>query len=355
MARIAILPGDGVGPEVVAEAVRVLQVASGIEGLTLGWDVWDLGADRYLETGQTITEEEFHTLSEDYDAILLGALGDPRVPSNVHARDILLGLRFRLDLYVNYRPCRVIEPSLSPLKARSGGELDVAIFRENTEGIYLGLGGTSKAGTPDEVAVEEDLNTWKGVERIIRAAFRFARERDRTRVTLVDKANAMTHAGRLWRRAFEEVGDEFPEIEREASYVDAVAMDLIRRPGHYDVIVTSNLFGDILSDLAAALTGGLGMAPSANIHPGEHALFEPVHGSAPDIAGKGIANPMGAILCVALLLEHLGQDDPARELEDAVAAAVREGKTTADLGGDLDTAEVGAWIADRFGSRLEER
>jgi 3-isopropylmalate dehydrogenase len=354
MARIAILPGDGVGPEVVAEAVRVMEVASGIEGLTLGSDIWDLGADRYLETGQTITEEEFRTLSEDYDAILLGALGDPRVPSNVHARDILLGLRFRLDLYVNYRPCRVLEPSLSPLKARSGGGLDVAIFRENTEGIYLGLGGTSKAGTPDEVAVEQDLNTWKGVERIIRAAFQFARDRNRTRVTLVDKANAMTHAGRLWRRAFEEVGDEFPEVEREAAYVDAVAMDLIRRPGHYDVVVTSNLFGDILSDLAAALTGGLGMAPSANIHPGKHALFEPVHGSAPDIAGKGIANPMGAILCVALLLEHLGQDDPARELEDAVAEAVREGKTTADLGGDLDTGEVGAWIADRFGSRLEE-
>jgi 3-isopropylmalate dehydrogenase len=354
MARIAILPGDGVGPEVMAEALRVLEVASGIDGLTLGWDVWDLGADRYLETGQTITEEEFQTLSDDYDAILLGALGDPRVPSNVHARDILLGLRFRLDLFVNYRPCRVLDPSLSPLKARSGGSLDVAIFRENTEGIYLGIGGTVKAGTPDEVAVEEDLSTWKGVERIIRAAFQFARDRGRTRVTLVDKANAMAHAGRLWRRAFQEVGDEFPEVEREAAYVDAVAMDLIRRPGHYDVVVTSNLFGDILSDLAAALAGGLGTAPSANIHPGEHALFEPVHGSAPDIAGQGIANPMGAILCVALLLEHLGRDDVARELEDAVAEAIREGATTADLGGDLDTGEVGGWIADRFGARLEE-
>jgi 3-isopropylmalate dehydrogenase len=352
MARIAILPGDGVGPEVMDEAVRVLEVAAGIEGLTLGWDVWNLGADRYLETGQTITDEEFRTLSQDYDAILLGALGDPRVPSNIHARDILLGLRFRLDLYVNYRPCRVLDPSLSPLKARSGAALDVAIFRENTEGIYLGMGGTSKAGTPDEVAVEEDLNTWKGVERIIRAAFQFARDRDRTRVTLVDKANAMAHAGRLWRRAFHEVGDEFPDVEREAAYVDAVAMDLIRRPGHYDVVVTSNLFGDILSDLAAALAGGLGTAPSANIHPGEHALFEPVHGSAPDIAGNGVANPMGAILCVALLLEHLGRDDAARALEETVAEAVREGRTTTDLGGDLGTGDVGGWIADRFGTRL---
>lgn len=353
MARIAIIPGDGVGPEVIAEAVRILEVVERFTDLALGWDTWDLGAERYLATGSTITEDEFRSLDEDYDAILLGAMGDPRVPSNVHARDILLGLRFRLDLYVNYRPCRPLDARLSPLRSEAGGALDLAIFRENTEGVYLGLGGSFKEGTPDEVAIEEDLNTRKGVERIVRAAFAFARERDRGRVTLVDKANAMTHAGRLWRRIFEEVGEDFPEIPREAAFVDAVAMDLVRRPSHYDVIVTANLFGDILSDLGAALAGGLGVAPSANVHPGAHALFEPVHGSAPDIAGRGIANPMGAILCVALLLEHLGRNEEARDLEESVTDAVRAGRTTPDLGGEDDTSGVGAWIAERYAARLE--
>jgi len=352
MARIAIVPGDGVGPEVMTEAIRILEVVDRLGDLALGWDVWDLGAERYLATGTTITDEEFGSLSDDYDAILLGALGDPRVPSNVHARDILLGLRFRLDLYVNFRPCRPLDPSLSPLRSESGAALDLVIFRENTEGIYLGMGGSFKEGTRDEVAVEEDLNTWKGIERITRAAFHFARDRGRGRVTLVDKANAMRHAGRLWRRVFEEVGEQFPEIHREAAYVDAVAMDLVRRPTHYDVIVTSNLFGDVLSDLGAALVGGLGVAPSANIHPGQHALFEPVHGSAPDIAGQGIANPVGAILCVGLLLEHLGHDEAARKLEESVAESVRAGKSTPDLGGTLDTSTVGSWIADRFAARI---
>ena len=337
----------------MAEAVRILEVVRDVGGLPLAWESWDLGADRYLDTGSTITEEEFGTLAEEYDAILLGALGDPRVPSNVHARDILLGLRFRLDLFVNFRPCRLLRPELSPLRTDEGATLDVAIFRENTEGIYLGMGGSFKAGTEDEVAVEEDLNTWKGVERIIRAAFAFARERDRGRVTLVDKANAMAHAGKLWRRAFHEVSEDFPELEADTAYVDAAAMDLVRRPGRYDVLVTSNLFGDILSDLAAALTGGLGVAPSANIHPGEHALFEPVHGSAPDIAGQGIANPMGMILCVALLLEHLGHGGSAREVERCVAEAVEAGSTTRDLGGDLGTTEVGGWIGDRLESLLK--
>jgi 3-isopropylmalate dehydrogenase len=354
MARIAILPGDGVGPEVIAEAVRVLEILSRVDGLALGWDTWDLGADRYLRTGETISEDELTRLAGDYDAILLGAFGDPRVPTNVHARDILLGLRSRLDLYVNYRPCRLLDPTHSPLRAESARAMDVRIFRENTEGVYAGIGGTFKEGTSDEVAVQEDLNTWKGVERIVRAAFEFARERDRARVTLVDKANAMPHVGRLWRRAFDEVGEGFPEVQAEAAYVDAVAMDLVRRPNRYDVIVTSNLFGDILSDLAAALTCGLGLAASANLHPGRHALFEPVHGSAPDIAGEGRANPVAAILCVGLLLEHLGQDALAAELEAAVVDAFREGITTPDLGGTRGTAEVGEWIADRLEVRLAE-
>ena len=343
MARVAIIPGDGIGVEVVREAVRVLEVVAPRHGLDLELTSWELGAERYLREGVTISEEEFRSLAEEHDAILLGALGDPRVPGNEPARDILLGLRFRLDLYVNFRPSRLLDPGLCPL--RRVPAIDIEIFRENTEGVYVDMGGNFKAGTPDEVAVQEDVNTRKGVERILRAAFDHARSRGRERVTMVDKANAMPAAGGLWRRTLEEVAHSYPDIEAEALYVDTVAMDLVRRPERYQVIVTCNLFGDILSDLAAGLTGGLGLAPSANLHPGRHALFEPVHGSAPDIAGRGVANPLGAIACVGLLLEHLGADAAAAEVRQAVTDSVREGPRTPDLGGSGTTAEVGGWVA----------
>jgi 3-isopropylmalate dehydrogenase len=346
MPRIALIPGDGIGKEVVREARRVLEAAADAESIALDLTEMDLGADRYLRDGVTITDDEFRSLAEDYDAILLGALGDPRVPGNEHARDILLGMRFRLDLYVNFRPCVLLAPELCPLK-RVKVPVRLEIFRENTEGTYVGMGGVFKKGTPHEVAIEEDVNTRTGVERIIRAAFDFARVKHRTRVTLVDKANAMRHAGGLWRRVFAEVGEGFPEVEREEMYVDAMAMDLVRRPERYSVIVTSNLFGDIVSDLAAELTGGLGLAPSANIHPGRHALFEPVHGSAPDIAGQGKANPIGAIRCVALLLDHFGHTRAGERVERAVAAAIAQGRTTVDMGGSFKTEEVGQWLADR--------
>ena len=346
MPRIALVPGDGIGKEVVPQARRVLEAVAGAEGLDFEIVDWDLGADRYLRDGVTITDEEFRTLAEEYDAILLGALGDPRVPGNEHARDILLGLRFRLDLYVNFRPCVLLAPDLCPLK-RVKVPVRLEIFRENTEGCYVGLGGVFKKGTPHEVAIEEDVNTRMGVERIVRAAFDFARAKGRARVTLVDKANAMRHAGGLWRRVFAELGDAYPELERDAVYVDAMAMDLVRRPERYAVIVTSNLFGDIISDLAAELTGGLGLAPSANIHPGRHAMFEPVHGSAPDLAGKGEANPFGAVRCVALLLDHFGHAQASERVERAVAAAIAEGRTTSDLGGSFSTESVGQWLADR--------
>jgi 3-isopropylmalate dehydrogenase len=342
MSRIAIIPGDGIGVEVVREAVQVLEDVSARGELALELRTWDLCADRYLREGVTITDAEFHSLADEHDAILLGAMGDPRVPGNEHARDILLGLRFRLDLYVNYRPSILLDARLCPLKGEHS--IAIEIFRENTEGVYVNMGGTFKQGTADELAVHEDVNTRKGVERIIRAAFEHARRHGRTRVSLVDKANAMPAAGSLWRRTFAQVGAEYPQIQREALYVDAVAMDLVRNPGRYQVIVTSNLFGDILSDEAAGLTGGLGLAPSANLHPGKHAMFEPVHGSAPDIAGKGIANPLGAIACVALMLEHLGHPEEARAVDAAVAACVREGPTTPDLGGRAKTTEVGAWV-----------
>jgi 3-isopropylmalate dehydrogenase len=347
MPRIALIPGDGIGPEVVREAVRILEGVARSDGLSFDLVELPYGAERYLRDGVTITDEEFRALDEDYDAVFLGALGDPRVPGNEHAKDILLGMRFKLDLYVNFRPCVLLSPELSPLRSiEAPFRLD--IFRENTEGEYTGMGGSFKIGTPDEVAIEENIGTRKGVERIIRAAFEYASSRGRARVTLVDKANVMRHVGGLWRRVFAEVGGDFPALEQDAMYVDAMVMDLVRRPERYDVIVASNLFGDIVSDLAAEVTGGLGMAPSANLHPGRHALFEPVHGSAPDIAGTGRANPIGAIRCVGLLLDYFGHHDIATRIEDAIVASFEAGSTTPELGGDLTTEQVGEWIANHL-------
>ncbi len=347
MARIALIPGDGIGPEVVRAADGVMRAAAEKHGLDLTLDDWDLGADRYLRDGTTLTPEDRDRLVGDYDAALLGALGDPRVPDNVHAHDILLGLRFFADLYINFRPCKLLVPALSPLR-RPDPSTDVVFFRENTEGLYAGLGGSFKTGTTDEVAIEESLNTYKGVERIVRAAFEHASATGRTSVTLVDKANVLAYEGGLWRRVFAEVGGEFPAIDRDAMYVDAMAMDLVRRPQRYEVVVTSNLFGDILSDLAAQVTGGLGLAPSGNINPGSWALFEPVHGSAPDIAGKGVANPVAAVACVSLVFAHLGMDEAAADVDDCIRASFEADVTTPDLGGTATTGEVGGWMAARL-------
>ncbi len=348
MNRIAVIGGDGIGPEVVSAAVEVLTAAGDAYGCTLTFDEWDLGTERYLRDGATLSDAERDRLVGEYDAALLGALGDPRVPDNAHARDILLGLRFCADLYVNYRPCKLLLPSLCPLKDGARGDgIDIDFFRENTEGLYAGAGGRLKAGTRDEVALQESVNTWKGVERIVRAAFEHAAGAGRGRVTLVDKANALVHEGALWRRVFSEVGAGFPEIAQDAMYVDAMAMDLVRRPHRYEVVVTSNLFGDILSDLAAQITGGIGLAPSGNLHPGSWALFEPIHGSAPDIAGSGTANPVGAVACAGLLLDFLSRREAAAAVEAATLASLRAGVITPDLGGRATTAEVGTWIADR--------
>lgn len=347
MKRVALIGGDGIGPEVVSAAVPVLKAAAAKHGVQVALDEWELGADRYLRDGTTLPPEERDRLVGEYDAALLGAVGDPRVPSNVHARDILLGLRFHADLYVNYRPCRLLAPSLCPLKDVPASGIDVTFFRENTEGLYAGVGGRFKAGTRDEIAVQESVNTWKGVERIVRAAFEHAHRTGRQRVTLVDKANALQHEGALWRRVFEEVGSDWPEIRRDAMYVDAMAMDLVRRPERYQVVVASNLFGDILSDLGAQITGGLGLAPSGNLHPGSWALFEPTHGSAPDIAGTGAANPLATILCVALLLDWMGCGKAGDDVNAATVASIKSGVTTPDLGGVATTQEVGDWIAAR--------
>ncbi|HEY0019205.1 MAG TPA: isocitrate/isopropylmalate dehydrogenase family protein [Longimicrobium sp.] len=348
MPKVAVLPGDGVGKEVTREAVKALRAVTAGTDLELDLVEWPHGADRYLETGEAITDAEFDDLRANYQAILLGALGDARVAGNEHARQILLGMRFKLDLYVNFRPVRLFHESHTPLRNKRVEDVDMVIFRENTEGVYVGMGGTFKQGTPDEVAIQEDVNTRKGVERIIRAAFEWARANGKTRVTMSDKSNAMEFAGGLWRRVFKIVSAEYPDIESEAAYVDMLAMDMIRRPERYQVIVTGNLFGDILSDLGSQLAGGLGLSPSGNIHPGRIGLFEPVHGSAPDIAGKDLANPFAAVLTSGLMLEHLGRPDLGRRLEAAVRDCIVAGETTTDLGGTLGTAAAGDAIVRRL-------
>lgn len=350
MTRIAIIGGDGIGPEVVTIARRALEAAGASRGVRYEFEDFPFGAEHYLATGEALPEAAFQRLRREFGAILLGALGDPRVPGNEHARDILLGLRFRLDLYINLRPARLLHPALCPLRPRPDGierRIDLVVFRENTEGAYVGMGGSFKPGTPDEVAINEDVNTYRGVKRIVKAAFDHAIEAQRHRVTMCDKANAMPHAYGLWRRVFAEVAAEHPLVKTEIEYIDTLTMKLVRNPEHYGVIVASNLFGDILSDLAAAMVGGLGLAASANLHPGRTGLFEPVHGSAPDLAGTGQANPMAAVLAAALLAEHTGSPEVARALEAAVSDAIAAGVTTPDLGGAGSTAVVGDWLCAR--------
>jgi 3-isopropylmalate dehydrogenase len=280
----------------------------------------------------------------------VGALGDPRVPTNIHAKDILLGMRFKMDLYANVRPVKCLDESLCPLKNARTTDIDFVVVRENTEGAYVDVGGVFKLGTPDEIAVQEDVNTRKGVERVIRYAFEFARQHGRKKVLMTDKSNVMTYAHGLWQRVFKEIAAEYSDIQSQHLYVDALCMHMVRDPKQFDVIVTNNMFGDIITDLAAALQGGLGMAASGNIHPGRTSMFEPVHGSAPPFAGKNIANPIGAILTAAMMLAHLGLTGEARKIEDAVLAAVQQKRTTQDIGGTLGTRECGEWIANRAAS-----
>ena len=346
--RIAVVPGDGIGVDVTAEAVKVLEAVTGASGASLKMTPYDWGADRYLKTGVTLPKDALQELKDGYDAILLGAMGDPRVPDNKHAADILLGLRFRLDLYVNYRPVRLFHEKLCPLKGRRPEDVDFVVFRENTEGLYVMMGGNFKKDTADEVATEVDVNTRKGVERIVRHAFAFAEATGRKRVTMADKSNVLIHAHDLWQRVFKAVAAEYPAIEANHLYVDNLTMQMVRNPSQFQVIVTTNMFGDIVTDLGAALQGGLGMAASGNIHPGRLSLFEPVHGSSPRHAGKNDANPMGAILTAGLMLEHLGWTEEARRIEAAVRWAVDNDRTTSDIGGRLGTREVGQAIVERL-------
>ena len=350
-ARIAVIPGDGIGKEVTREAVKAIRAVVRSARRQIEFVEFDWGADKFLREGITLPPDAVEMLSSEFDAILFGALGDPRVPSNQHAADILLGLRFKLDLFVNARPVELFHDRLTPLRDRSTNDVRFIVFRENTEGLYVGMGGFFKKDTADEIAIQEDVNSRKGVERIIRHAFDYAREHKLKHVCMSDKSNAMTFAHDLWQRVFKQVRQEYPEIDSRHLYIDTLAMEVVRDPRQFDVIVTCNLFGDIISDLGAQLAGGLGLAPSGNIHPGRTSLFEPVHGSAPNIAGKGIANPLGSILTAGLMLDFLGWRPEGDGLRDAVRAAVRENFVPPDLGGEKKTVEVGDWIADRVAVR----
>jgi 3-isopropylmalate dehydrogenase len=346
--RIAVIAGDGIGPEVTEAAIPLLDRVAAKHGFSVAWERLPYSADHYLKTRETLPEAAFRHLRDDVDGILLGALGDPRVPGNEHARDILLGLRFRLDLYVNFRPVELLHPDLTPLRLNSQTvqqsdrpTIDFVIFRENTEGQYLGRGRTS-----GDEHIAEEVNTGKGVERIIRAAFEWARSHGKQRVTMSDKSNAIP-AHRIWQERFTAIAEDYPEIAAEHRYVDALALELVREPQRFEVIVTNNLYGDILSDLGAGLVGGLGIAASANVHPGKRpALFEPVHGSAPALAGKGVANPVAAVLTGSLMFEHLGQPAAAADLKRAVREVLASPYRTPDLGGTSGTSTVANALRD---------
>ena len=314
---------------------------------------FDWSANRYLADGVTVPPDGFAMLDRDFDAILLGAFGDPRVASNIHAKEILLGMRFQMDLYANVRPVRLLDASLCPLKGIEPRDIDFVVVRENTEGVYVDAGGVFKQGTPDEIAVQEDINTRKGVERVIRYAFEYCERHKKQDGSSAqersDVRQIQCHDLRWWLVAAGVQGSE-PRVSADHAqhmYVDALCTQMVRDPRQFDVIVTNNMFGDIITDLAAGLQGGLGMAASGNIHPGRTSMFEPVHGSAPPMAGKNIANPLGAILTAAMMLEHLGLVAEAGKIEAAALEAVRQKKTTQDIGGTLGTQEAGEWVAKR--------
>jgi 3-isopropylmalate dehydrogenase len=338
--KIAIVPGDGIGVDVTREAVKVIRCLASVLGVEFSLKEYDYSADRYLRTGVTMPPgalDEFRT----FDAVFMGAFGDPRVPDMKHAADILLGTRFGLDLYINHRPIKLLFEPLCPLKGRARKDVDFVVFRENTEGLYVGMGGNFKKGTADEIATQIDVNTRKGVERIVRHAFEYATARGRKKVCMSDKANVLTYGHDLWQRVFKLVSAEYPSIETSHLYVDALTMQMVKDPSQFEVIVTCNMFGDIVTDLGAQIQGGLGLAASGNINPHGVSMFEPVHGSAPKYAGKDVANPVGAILTVQLMMEHLGLPKAAELIESAVIDCMERRQTTKDLGGALGTAAAG--------------
>ncbi|MEU7886931.1 3-isopropylmalate dehydrogenase [Microbispora bryophytorum] len=342
--RLAVIPGDGIGTEVVAEGLKVLN-AAGVKSETTEYD---LGAKRYHATGQTLPDEVLDEL-RGYDAILLGAVGDPSVPPGVLERELLLRLRFELDHYVNLRPVKLFPGVTTPLGEARPEDIDMIVVREGTEGPYAGAGGAMRRGTPQEIATQESLNTAYGVERVVRYAFEKALARPRRKLTLVHKTNVLTYAGDLWARTVDRLSMEFAEVETDYCHVDAASMFFITQPQRFDVIVTDNLFGDILTDIGAAVAGGIGLAASGNVNPARTApsMFEPVHGSAPDIAGQGKADPTATILSVAMLLDHLGHAQASARVEQAVADDLIErqsawtARSTREIGDDIAARVAG--------------
>src|SRR5437867_2167125 len=352
MKRIAVIPGDGIGIDVTRESMRVLRRVNEVFGAGLEFVEFDWGAEKYLKEGIALPPGAFEMFRRDFDAILFGAIGDPRVPDQRHAAEILLALRFGLDLYANVRPVRLIDERLCPLKGVRAEDVNFTVIRENTEGAYVNSGGVFKKGTPDEVATQVEIHTRKGVDRIVEDAFRYAQNHGKTKLCMSDKSNVMGYAGDLWQRCFKQAASRYPRIYTSHLYIDALCLLMVRQPRGLEVIVTNNMFGDIVTDLAAALQGGLGMAASGNINPGNVSLFEPVHGSSPPLAEKNIANPMGSILTASMMLEHLGLNDAARAVEKAVIACVNDAQTTQDVGGRLGTREVGDAVVSRL--RIEK-
>ncbi len=348
MKHIAVIPGDGIGIDVTRESMRVLRRVNEVFGAELNFTEFDWGADKYLREGIALPAGAFEMFRKDFDAILFGAVGDPRVPDQRHAAEILLALRFGLDLYANVRPVRLFHERLCPLKGVMPAGVNFTVVRENTEGAYVNAGGVFKKGTPDEIANQVEVHTRKGVDRIIEFAFEYARRNKMTRVCMSDKSNVLAYAGDLWQRCFREASARYKDIQTSHLYIDALCLLMVRQPQDFQVIVTNNMFGDIVTDLAAALQGGLGMAASGNIKPNSVSLFEPVHGSSPPLAGKNIANPMGSILTAAMMLEFLGMNEAAHAIENAVMACVNEEKTTQDAGGRLGTREVGDAVLSKL-------
>ncbi len=347
--RISVIAGDGIGPEVTNEALGVLRACSEIHSFEIDVTEHPYGTEHYLATGEMLPDEALAKMAEG-DAIYLGAIGDPRVETGMLERAIIAGIRFGLDLYVNLRPIKLYAEELCPLKGVTPDQVDLVVVRENTEGAYAGLGGVLKKGTPDEVAVQEMIYTRKGVERVIRYAMDLAVKRGgKKRVTLVDKANAI-RAQDIWTRTFAEVGEEYPAIERDHAYVDACCMWLIKNPEWFDVAVTTNLFGDIITDLGAMIQGGMGIAASGNIHPGRVSMFEPIHGSAPKYAGKNSANPIAAIAAVSMMLDHLGETEAGAQVEGAIAKLLGTRRITSGKAGQQTTTEIGAMVVEELRS-----
>jgi 3-isopropylmalate dehydrogenase len=344
--RVAVLGGDGIGPEVTREAQETIRLASDIFGFKVDWTEYPFGAEHYLKTQETLPASALEEM-KGHDAILLGAIGDPRLPVGMLERAIISGIRFGLDLYVNLRPIRLYAEELCPLKGKGPADVDLIVVRENTEDVYAGIGGFLKKGTPDEVAMQEMIFTRKGVERVIRYAFDLCRRRAmRKKLTMIDKANAVG-AMDLWTRVFEEVGREYPDVACDHAYIDAACMWLVKNPESFDTVVVSNMFGDIFTDLGAAIQGGMGVAASGNIHPGRVSMFEPIHGSAPKHAGRDVASPIGAILAGQMLLDHVGEAEAASVISASVLDLFATGRlrsTGTDSG--VPGSKQGAWIRE---------